>query len=183
MIEVLLEILKYGAPAMLVLLGMVLMVRSILSHNERLRGMELSLKSAELNAQKFHETLPLRLQAYERLVLYLERLSPTSLINRTRMEDMTAPELQMAMVATIRMEFEHNLAQQLYVSADAWEMLRTVTEESITIINNIASRMDTDATGNDLSRALLEFYLTSGHSFPSQKAALVLKSEALQLMG
>jgi hypothetical protein len=183
MVDFFLELLKYSFPALIVLVGMAVVVRSMLSHNEKIRAMELSLQRAELSSKQFHETLPLRLQAYERLLLYLERISPTQLINRTRVEDMTVPELQMAMVATIRMEFEHNLTQQLYISADAWEMIRNVTEESITIINNIAGHLPTDGTGNDLSRALLHFYLDNGQDFPSLRATLALKSEAMQIIG
>lgn len=183
MTDIFLEMLKYSIPALFVLIGTWLTIRAMLNYNEKIRAMELSLQRSEIMSKQFQETLPLRLQAYERLLLYLERISPTQIINRTRMEDMTVPELQMTMVATIRMEFEHNLTQQLYISPDAWEMIRNVTEESISIINNIASNMNTDANGNDFSRALLNFYLENGQTFPSLRAALVLKSEAMQLFG
>ena len=72
-----------------------------------------------LNNHKFID--PIRLRAYERLILFLERISPENLIVRVSQPQMKAKELEKALTDAIRAEFDHNLSQQLYVSTEAWE--------------------------------------------------------------
>ncbi len=178
MAAILIEIAKYGLPALLVALTAYFLVRSLLSHQTELRQLELGLQQTELAYKMRNETLPLRLQAYERLILYLERISPNSLLSRVRQEDMTVPELQMAMVMTIRMEFEHNITQQLYVSTESWGLIQVVTEEMLTVYNSLAQRM-INASSNDYARAIFEYFLSNDQVMPTQKAVDALKSEAM----
>ena len=182
MTQLLLEMLKYSLPALLVLVGIYVSVRAMLSHNERVKAMEMSLQRTELSLKMRQDVLPLRLQAYERLVLYLERTTPISLLTRLRQDGMSAAELQMAMIMTIRMEYEHNLAQQIYVSPEAWTVVQATTEESVSTLNAIANSLPAGASGNDFARALLEFSVAANQTLPSQKAIAAIKEEVMNLL-
>ncbi|MBN1198054.1 MAG: hypothetical protein JXA23_01790 [Bacteroidales bacterium] len=103
--------------------------------------------------------LTLRLQACERLILFLERIRPNSLILRVHTSDMTASQLQAALIRTIREEFEYNLSQQLYLSTNAWEQIRNAKEETITQVNAAASTLKEDGSARDLAAAILQLSL------------------------
>jgi hypothetical protein len=111
------DILKITIPALLVFLAGYLALSAMIRNDANRRRLELML-----NNQKV--TLPLRLQAYERLTLFLERISPESLIVRVNKAGMSAQKLQTALLESIRAEWEHNLSQQLYVSHEAWELVK-----------------------------------------------------------
>lgn len=66
---------------------------------------------------------PLRLQASERMILFLERIRPHSLLTRVNTEGMSVFDLQSAILKQVKSEFEHNAAQQLYLSKNAWEKI------------------------------------------------------------
>ena len=100
--------------------------------------------------------VPARMQAYERIILFLERISPQSLILRVHKNGMSARMLQAELVKNIRNEYEHNLSQQIYVSKNAWEYVRSAREETVKIINIAASRIPESATGIDLTAAIFE---------------------------
>ena len=88
---------------------------------------------------------PIRLQAYERMVLYLERISPESLVLRCYQPGMDTRLLQGVMTKTIRDEWEHNLSQQVYLSSEAWNRIRNAKDEMIGIINSAAISTPADA--------------------------------------
>ncbi|WP_298738955.1 hypothetical protein [uncultured Chitinophaga sp.] len=125
--------------------------------------------------------LPLQLQAYERLVLLVDRINPQNLVSRIYQPELTVVDMQIAMVHTIRAEFDHNISQQIYVSPTAWETVKTFKEQSITIINQVASQLPQDAPAKELNKQLLEVYLQSEES-PAEVAAQILNAEAKKIM-
>lgn len=128
-----------------------------------------------LDVQKI--SLPVRMQAYERLVLLLERIEPAGLLVRTNSPGMNAAQLQSALNQTIRSEFEHNLSQQLYVSTKVWEMVRNAREETIKRINTAAMKLTPEASAADLASLILINDIDSEKS--AVKGALdLLKAEA-----
>ncbi len=125
--------------------------------------------------------LPLQLQAYERLVLLIERINPQSLISRTYQPEFSVVDMQISMVQTIKAEFDHNISQQIYVSPTAWETVKTLKEQTITLINQIASQLPQDAPAKELNKQILEVYLQNAES-PSEVAAQILNAEAKKIM-
>jgi hypothetical protein len=105
--DVILEFGKILLPAALVLYAMYLTMKSVVAR-------ELVKANAEYKAKSSEHILPNRLQAFERMCLFLERLSPGNLVLRLNTVSMTARELQHLMIAEIREEFNHNLSQQIY---------------------------------------------------------------------
>jgi len=125
--------------------------------------------------------LPLQLQAYERLVLLVERINPQSLISRVYQPELTVVDMQISLVQTIKAEFDHNISQQIYVSPAAWETVKTLKEQTITLINQIATQLPADAPAKELNKQILETFLQSGES-PSDLAAQILNAEAKKIM-
>lgn len=168
-----LELVLYSVPALLVMgTAYLVLQQQGKQQNEKIQ--------LELRAQQGHHTLPIRLQAYERLALFLERSEFNNLIPRIRDADMTASELQYALITAIRSEYEHNLTQQIYVSANLWRSIAICKDEMIKTINLVAATMKEDATGNDLSRALFQYVIDSEEPMPTQKVLAYLKQEAAQ---
>ena len=163
------EILMCTLPALFVFLATYL-VMSKMVKSEQLR-----LKAENvLNNQKY--ITPIRLQAYERMVLLLERISPQSLVMRTQRQNMTNQELQSSLLKTIRSEFEHNMAHQLYISDKAWEMVRMAKEDCIKFINQTALQTKTDGNSLQLCKLILENTMDRDLD-PTTKAINYLKEE------
>src|ERR1700722_17173565 len=109
----LVEVFKYILPALIVFLTAYFLLTRYINKDNTYKALQLKMKRDK-------EIMMLRLQAYERLALFLERINPASVISRIRTPDMMATELQYAVVKNIREEYEHNLSQQIYVSSDCW---------------------------------------------------------------
>ncbi len=118
---------------------------------------------------------PIRLQAYERMALYLERISPNSLILRTFRPGMDIKTLQIAMTKSIRDEWEHNLSQQVYLTTESWNRIREAKEEMINLINGSAVKLPADADPSSLAGAIFESCAKS--KVPTDEAIEFMKNE------
>ncbi len=147
-----LEILKYVIPSLVVLGAVYLMLREFVRREER-------KMLFEMRNTRQKSTFPVRLQAYERMILLLERISPENLIMRVNKSGMDAQQLKAALIRVIREEYEHNLSQQLYISNEAWARVRNAKEAMINMINASGSEMKDQATAADLTSTLFEKYL------------------------
>jgi hypothetical protein len=147
--ENLADILKISIPALLVLITAWLSLRYLIKNDQDKRKQELILQNSRT-------VIPIKLQAYERIVLFLERISLESLLVRVSSPGMTAGQLHSALLTTIRSEFEHNLSQQIYMSPQAWEVVRNARSNTIKIINSSFEKIPQTASGMDLSKNLLE---------------------------
>ena len=102
---------------------------------------------------------PLKLQAYERLILLADRIALPNLISRCNQPGLNLREMQNLLVQTIRQEFDHNITQQIYVSPEAWDAIRNLKEQNLLIINQVSSYLPDSATGQDLNKSLLEMVM------------------------
>jgi hypothetical protein len=126
-------------------------------------------------------SLPLQLQAYERLTVYIERMAPQNLINRLHQSDLSVVDMQINLITAIKAEFEHNVSQQIYVSKRAWEAVKTVKDQTTALINQVAGKLPPDASGKDLNRKLLQTFLELSQT-PHELAQSILQEEAQRLM-
>ncbi len=143
------DILKITIPALIVFLTAWVLLRNLLRNDQDKRRQELVLMNSKT-------VTPIKLQAYERIVLFLERISLESLLVRVSTPGMTVPQLHSALLSAIRGEFEHNLSQQIYMSQQAWEVVRNARSNMIKIINSEVEKMPADSSGMALSKQLLE---------------------------
>ncbi len=168
-----LEILKYVLPSLVVFAAVFLVLHYHLKQQREKNKIEIILNNRKT-------IIPLRLQAYERLILFLERVSPESLIMRTQRPDLSVYDLQSKLLKTVRNEFDHNLTQQLYVSNDAWKHVRFARENIVKLINSSAEQHDPKKPAMHLSKTILEE--SAGAKNPTLKAIFLLKSEAQTIL-
>jgi hypothetical protein len=166
------ELLFYLAPALLVFATAFFLMKRFFDSQHRLKLIETKIQSQK-------EFIPLRLQAYERLVLFLERISPNNLLGRVYQPGLTVREFHLELLSNIRSEFEHNVTQQIYVSHEVWNNVRTTKEEIVKVINSASSSVDPNAKGAELSKAIFENLMKEDNN-PAQKAIDFIKNEVNQ---
>ena len=150
--DVLIEYGKILLPASLVLYAVYLTVRSFMVK-------EIELKRLEIRTRSIETILPNRLQAYERMCLFLERVSPPNMLMRLNNPGYSAREFHKYLLDEIRNEYNHNVSQQIYMSEEVWSMIKNAKEDLTILINEASSAMDTEATSLDLSRKIFELTL------------------------
>lgn len=129
------------------------------------------------------EMIKLQLQAYERLSILCERLGLTNILGRLNVKDLSAVQLQTAMIQTIKTEFEYNISQQLYVSAAAWDGMKNLKEQNIFILNQLGSMLPAGASGMELSKKIVELLAQDENASLQPIVAALINKEAKQLMG
>ena len=146
-------------------------------------------KVAEQSHPASHATDPtsipsrqLQLQAYERLILLTDRIALPNLIHRTHQPELTAREMQSLLTLSIRQEFEHNITQQIYVSAEAWDAVRNYKDQNMLIINQVGSFLPEGATAADLNRQLLDLLMQNPKASLQEIVSEALSFEAKKLL-
>jgi hypothetical protein len=167
-----LEMLKIVLPCLAVGAACFLMARTFMDYEH---------KKARIQAQnaKLEIVVPARMQAYERITLFLERISPETLIRRTLKVTLTARLFQSELMATIRHEYDHNISQQVYMSPAAWAMVKTATEETIRLVNVAGAKLPATAMAGDLAENILNITAQIG-KFPTHIAIDNIKKEFAQ---
>ena len=168
------EVLKYCVPALIVLLATWIVMHKLFSNEEQKREWELKRL-----AQK--EISPIRLRAYERLALMLERTQPEHLLIDLDVSGMTIQQLQKRLLQTIRLEFDHNMSQQIYVSEQVWEKIMAARGQMLTFVTAMAVQLPKDSTTLDYARIMLTAYNTNGET-ANETALRALKAEAATLI-
>jgi len=168
------DILKITIPALIVFFTAWILLRNMISNEQNKRNQELILQNSRT-------VIPIKLQAYERIVLFLERISLESLLVRVSTPGMSFAQLHSALLTTIRSEFEHNLSQQIYMSPQAWEVVRNARSNTIKIINSEAEKMPATATGMDFSKHLLEKVIELEKE-PTRAAIEYIKGEVARMI-
>lgn len=167
------EILKITIPALVVFLTAYFVLKTVLQKDNENRRLQIVLQNQKI-------ITPLRLQAYERIILFLERISPNSVIMRLQTPNMTVQQLHKEMLITIRSEFEHNLSQQLYLSVEAWEQIRNAKEKTIKLLNSCLEGIDQNVNAIKYSQTIFEKLIELEKS-PTQEAIDFIKNEIKQL--
>lgn len=123
-------------------------------------------------------SLPLRLQAYERLTLFLERISPNKLLLRVKPMSSNKEDYEALLIQNIQQEMEHNLTQQIYVSEKCWSVITTAKAATVQLIRKANLSEKTDSA--DKLREVLLTEMMERHS-PSDAAISILKEEVREL--
>lgn len=168
------EILKYCIPALIVLLATWIVMYKLFQNEQQKREWE--LKKA---AQK--DISPIRLRAYERLALVLERTQPEHLLMDLDVSQFTVPQLQQRLLQTIRLEFDHNISQQIYVSEQVWDKIVAARGQMLAFVSAMAMQLPPESTSLDYAKTLLTAYSTNGET-ANETALHALKEEAARLI-
>ena len=141
----------------------------------------------ELKRESQKTISPIRLRAYERLALLLERTKPEHMIMELRQKEpaaiatWTVMQMQQYLLQTIRAEFDHNQSQQVYVSDELWDMIINARDQLGAFVIAMAAQLPKNATAQIYATTLLSAFNSNGLT-PSDKALEELKNEAKSLM-
>lgn len=173
--ELPLQILVVIIPSLVVLFITYFMMKNNAETMQTFFREEIKLRKEEIKALNQNITGPMRVQAYERMVLFLERISPDNLVLRLHQPDMNAPQLYGEIIRALRSEYEHNLSQQMYLSVGAWKMIQTAKEETAKLVNLTVESLPS-ATGLALGQAIIN-NASKLKRLPTEVAIEYLKKE------
>lgn len=171
--QLILQIALIVVPAGAVLMTAIYFMRR--ESEKEVRNARLELKQGR---QKFF--LPMRVEAYQRAVLLMERIHPNSLVMRLNNPGLPAAALQIKLLESIREEYEHNLAQQLYISSSTWKMVKQSKDETMKIVNLAGQQLGPTSNGMDLAAKIFEIVGEVG-TLPTEIAVDALKKEMQEL--
>ena len=149
---IILEILKYTLPSVVVFLTAYFILKQVFDNQKERHQAELKNQLIIENSKLL---TPARMQAYERMVLFLERIAPMRLVLRQNQADLNVVQFQKKLIQVVREEFEHNLSQQLYISSKAWNMVFQAKEEVISIINTAANQLKPEDSSAQLGKLII----------------------------
>jgi hypothetical protein len=167
--ELITDLIKVILPAGLVLWAMYLTVSSFIKK-------DLVQKELDIKAETTKTLLPIRIQAYERMALFLERISPNNLLIRLNGRTGNVAEFQQLMLSEIREEFSHNLSQQVYMSDEAWTVVKNAMNEIVALINLSAKDLASDAPALELAKRIFEVIMDKNVN-PTDEALKIVKQE------
>lgn len=164
-----LDLIRYTIPALVVFLVVYLTLKKLLDEDYK-------RKKLELDTKRSVELTPMKLQAYERLTIFLERIRLDNLVMRLAEPQLTATEFKHRLVSTVNEEFNHNVSQQIYISDQAWVIVKAAREDIINRIERAYKDMSEFSKGTDLGKAVLSGVMENKKDVVSS-AILFLKKE------
>lgn len=147
--EFFMRLLEFTIPSLIVFLVSYLTIRRFLEDDYK-------KKLLEFKRETHQDLLPIRLQAYERLTLLMERLRADNLLMRLSEPGMNAAEFRYILEQSIKEEYAHNVAQQIYVSNQAWALITAVRDNLLRVVSNAHKEMTKDSTAADLGKLILQ---------------------------
>jgi hypothetical protein len=170
-LEKILEILSYTIPSVVTGAVAYFFFVKHVTHEENRRRFYLHKENQK-------HSFPIRLQAYERMVLFLERINPNQLILREHPKSNEKEAYLNQLVEIIENEFEHNLSQQIYMSKRCWDIIKTAKNATIQLIRNQSAKTEVNSS-NELQKSILKEGLNE--TFPSTDAIIFIKTEVSDL--
>jgi hypothetical protein len=167
--QVLINLLNFIVPALIVFGVTYYIMNSFMLEQRKIRILE-------LKKEQLKELTPIKLQAYERLTLFLDRISPDNLVVRLSKGGQSAAQLRSELIHTVTNEFNHNIAQQIYVSDNSWNMIKAVKEQILVLIETSYQQCDAGETGPGLGKKILNKLIEQKNN-PTQRAIELLKKE------
>ncbi|WP_026998019.1 DUF7935 family protein [Flectobacillus major] len=168
--EIVADLVKVLIPASLVLGAMYLTISSFIKK-------DFDQKALDTKLQLDKTVIPIRLEAYERICLLLERVNPSHLLVRLSDTSLNVVSFQQLLISEIRAEFAHNFSQQVYMSDEAWLTVKNAINETISLINLAARELDGQASSIELSKKVFEILIQSQIN-ATETALLLIKNEA-----
>lgn len=138
------------------------------------------LKFSDQRKDNANPLLSLKLQAYERLIVFIERINPSNLFIRLHQPGISLTALQATILNEIRSEYQHNITQQLYISSATWDVVKKLKDDTIAMVNNGVKSLPEDATGIDLSKKVLH-HMTGIENNPYDLTLDLIKKDIHQL--
>lgn len=168
-VKIILEILKFTIPGLVVFAAVYYVLK-------RFFAAQIDLEQIKYNKERKKEGLAIKLQAYERLALFCQRISVPSMISRLTMNEMTNKDLEKALLISVQKEYEHNMVQQIYVSDSLWRIIEAAKNQIIEIIVSAAATVNPSGNADELEQKVFDVYkeLKIG---PAQRAISAIRKE------
>jgi hypothetical protein len=170
---IILEILRITLPTLIIAIALYYLIKQFMDREYKRRLLDLRLKNTDT-------ILPIRLQAYERVCLFLERIHPSNLFVRVSPAGYSASEYLSILTSEIRSEYSHNLSQQVYMTEQAWSMVQEAREGLVTQLNKAYQQMPDKTKGSDLARRVLEAMMQEEEMDLINRALVFVKREIAQ---
>jgi hypothetical protein len=168
-----LDVIKYALSGIIVFLIGFYVVKNYLDRMKMIGLLELKKTSQA-------HTLPLRLQAYERIILFIERLNPANMLLRLYVPEISASEMHQLIISEIRTEFQHNISQQLYTSNQTWIIVKRLKDDTLVLVNSAFKSLPEHASSLELNKAIL-IHLSKLEEDPYDTALTIIKQDIQQL--
>lgn len=168
------EILKIILPAGAVFAAVYFLVKRFFDNEQKRREHELRKSTLSI-------LTPQKIQAYERMVIFLERINPNNLVIRVNKNGLNSRQFHLELIHTIKQEYEHNISQQVFLSYGAWELVKTAKEEIIKLINISATKVPHEAPSNELAMMVLNIVAGVEKKMPNEVALEFIKKEIAQI--
>lgn len=170
-----LDILKFSISGIIIFFVGWFIIREYLAQ-------EANKNNRETRKASMLHTLPLKLQAYERITLFLERINPANMLVRLHVAGLSAREMQNVILSDIRGEYQHNISQQIYVTDISWNVVRKMKEETIAMVHNAVSGLPDNAPAIELSKVILSHFANLQEDNPYEVALQIVKREVQQTL-
>ncbi len=168
------QLIRYMLPAILVFFTAFIMLKRFVDFEKQKRMHELKLANQ-------NQALPFKLQAYERITLLMERITPNNLLLRLKNNSITAGDLHLKILTEIRAEFDHNVTQQIYVSPELWATIVKAKEETIKLINICAAKVPKEVSGLELNKVIFDTVIKL-EILPTERAIQEIQQEIKELI-
>ena len=168
-LQVVVNLLYFVVPSLIVFGVTYIIINKFFEEQRKLRLLE-------LKKEQMRELTPIKLQAYERLTLFLDRISPENLVIRLSKSGQSANQLRHELIQSITREFNHNISQQVYVSNDCWNMIKAVKEQIIRVVEACYQESGDTESGPGLGKKILT-RLMQEKTTPTQRAIELMKKE------
>ena len=165
-----LESIAYILPAVVTGLVAYYMFNGFIRHQS-------SEKKLKLLTERKKDSLPIKLQAYERMLLFCERINPTKMLVRIKPLSENTQDYLHLLIANVEQEFEHNLVQQIYISNDSWTAILATKSA---VINKLKQVAETSNTANELRENVIIHYAKTLP--PTETAISFIKNEVKKLL-
>jgi len=168
-LTIVLEILKFTIPGLVVFAAVYYVLKKVFAN-------QIDLEQIKYNKERKKEGIAIKLQAYERLALFCQRISVPGMIGRLTMNSMSNSDLEQALLISVQKEYEHNMVQQIYVSDSLWRIIEAAKNQVIEIIVSSASTVNPGGNADQLEKKIYEVYreLKLG---PAQRAISAIRKE------
>ncbi len=170
--ESFLEILKYTVPALVVFMTAYFLIKMHLQEQQQTRIMAFQNEQIRL-------TIPVKMQAYERLAIMIDRIGIPGLISRLRTPEMSVGELQLTLMMGVQQEFDYNAGQQIYTSDTAWKIIQLSKEGTMAMIDRAGDSLDATEPADRLVNILIA--LNEQQSALCAKTLQAIRAEAASL--
>lgn len=168
-LTILLEILKFTIPGLVVFAAVYYTLK-------RFFAAQIDLEQIKYNKERRKEGLAIKLQAYERLALFCQRISVPNMISRLTMNSMTNKDLEKALLIAVQKEYEHNMVQQIYVSDGLWRIVEAAKNQIIEIIVSSGASVNPSNNADELEQKIFEVYKEIKIG-PAQRAISAIRKE------